>query len=246
MPIRVEDVMTPRNLLKFALSDIQAEKLATTLGFDAVPISRVDGRIREFWSAVEQRRLRIGSAHRTPHDSVIEAVLPRLGDHIIQFVHYRSEVVGLIDASDLNRPTARIAWLQPMLELERAVLDAVRRRGISEDEQAAALGKHAKAARTRQAKARRERLDLPLLEYAQFGNLLAAARTLKLVEIDDASIDRLNEVRKRAAHSGDLVVENRGDCSRLLSTLKLARSYARQLTSTRARERARRTTNSAQ
>jgi hypothetical protein len=33
-------------------------------------------------------------------------------------VHYRSEVVGLIDASDLNRPTARIAWLQPMLELE--------------------------------------------------------------------------------------------------------------------------------
>jgi hypothetical protein len=239
MPIRIEDVMTPRNLLRFAPSDVQAEKLATMLGFDAVPISRADGRIREFWSAVEHRRLRIGSAHRASHDSAIEAVLPRLGDHIIQFVHYRSEVVGLIDASDLNRPTARIAWLWPMLELERAVLDAVRRRAISEEAQAAALGTQARAARARQAKARRESLDLPLLEYAQFGDLLAAARTLNITDIDDGSIDMLNGVRKRAAHSGDLVVENRGDCSRLLGTLKLARSYARQLTSTRARERAR-------
>jgi len=64
---------------------------------------------------------------------------------------------------------------------------------------------------------------------------LAAARTLNLADIDDASISLLNDVRKRAAHSGDLVVENRRDCRRLLDTLKLARSYARQLTSNRVR-----------
>jgi hypothetical protein len=94
MPIRVEKVMTPRNLLRFASSDAKAEKLAKALGFDAVPISRADGKIREFWSRVENPRVRVGSAHRTSHDSVIETVLPRLGDRIIQFVHYRSEVVA--------------------------------------------------------------------------------------------------------------------------------------------------------
>jgi hypothetical protein len=76
------------------------------------------------------------------------------------------------------------------------------------------------------------------LEYAQFGDLLAAARTLNLTDIDGQSIDMLNNVRKRAAHSGDLVVENRRDCSRLLDALKLARTYERQLTLPRARQRA--------
>jgi hypothetical protein len=49
-------------------------------------------------------------------------------------------ILSAFDASDLNRPVARIAWLQPMLELERALLDAVRRLEISDDQQATALG----------------------------------------------------------------------------------------------------------
>jgi hypothetical protein len=57
---------------------------------------------------------------------------------------------GLIDASDLNKPIARLVWLQPMLELERAILDAVRRRHIDDKSQADAL------------KGRRMRAQIPL------------------------------------------------------------------------------------
>jgi hypothetical protein len=101
--VRTEDIMTPRNLLQLRSRDDYAEKLATTTGFDAIPISRSDGKILEFWSRTEKRRIRIRRAHRAAHDAPIESLLAALGDHIVQFVHYRSEVVGLIDASDLNK-----------------------------------------------------------------------------------------------------------------------------------------------
>ena len=133
--------------------------------------------------------------HRATHDTPIEALLDPLGAHIVQFVYFRSEVVGLIDASDLNRPVARIAWLQPMLELERTILDAVRAHKIPDDKQAAALGPSARAARSRQSKAKRANLDLPLLEYAQFKELLCAARVLGFIDLGEDLIDKLNDVR---------------------------------------------------
>jgi hypothetical protein len=171
--------------------------------------------------------------HRATHDAPIEALLRPLGAHIIQFVYYRSEVVGLVDASDLNRPVARIAWLQPMLELERTILDAVRAHKIPDEQQVAALGASARAARSRQSKAKRASLDLPLLEYAQFRELLGAARLLGFTDLDDDAIDRLNNVHKRAAHSGDVVIEDRSDCARLREALFLARSVTRQTRSLR-------------
>ena len=123
------------------------------MGFDAIPISRSDGKILEFWSRIEKRRIRIQRTHRTAHDASIESLLTPLGEHMIQFICYRSEVVGLIDASDLNKPLARIAWLHPMLELERSLLDAARTLKISDQDQAVALGKQATVARKRQASA---------------------------------------------------------------------------------------------
>lgn len=236
-PIRTEDVMTPRNVLKFASSDGEAEAIATKSGFDAVPLARKDGKILEFWNRLKKRRMRIGRAHRTAHDKPVEAVLPRLGDHTVQFVYYRSEIVGLVDASDLNRPIARIAWLQPMLELEREILDALRRLGISDAEQAAALGRQEKGARTRQRRAQRESLDLPLLEYAQFPDLLSAARRLGILEMSEPDIPKLNEVRKRAAHSGDVVVQTIDDCGRLREALQIARTESRQVSSRRMARR---------
>jgi hypothetical protein len=155
---------------------------------------------------------------------------------LIQFVCYRSEVVGLIDASDLNKPIARIAWLYPMLELERALLDAARAFKISEVEQASALGRHATDARRRQTSAMRHDLEMPLLEYAQFPNLLRAGRYLGLLDLDDSSIDDLNTVRKRAAHSGDVVVENRAECARLSRVLETARKAARHTQGLRRRK----------
>jgi hypothetical protein len=226
--------MTPRNLLRFAKDDVAARRLAVSSGFDVVPLSRQDGRVLEFWSQVEGRRRRTGRIHRVSHDRPIDALLPRLGAHVIQFVCFRSEVVGLIDASDLNRPTARIAWLQPMLELERAVLDTVRRLEISDADQAAALGSRAVAARGRQRKAMRESLELPLVEYAQFPELLGAAAQLGLLDIDEKAVRQLNEVRKRAAHSGDLIVESRRDCHGLQEAIRLARVLAHAVSSRRA------------
>ena len=225
--VRAEDIMTPRNLLDLRRSDLEAEKVATAMGFDAIPISRSDGKILEFWSRTDRRRIRILRAHRTAHDAAVESLLVPLGAHLIQFVCYRSEVVGLIDASDLNKPIARIAWLYPMLELERALLDAVRALKISEVEQAGALGKHATICQELQTKAKRQELEMPLLEYAQFPNLLRASRQLGLIDLDESSIADLNAVRKRAAHSGDVVVESRAACAKLRMTLEMARKAAR-------------------
>lgn len=231
--VRAEDVMTPRTVLQFRERDVDAASLADSSGFDVVPISRPDGKILEFWSRLERRRIRIRRLHRASHDSPVEALLDPLGAHIVQFVYYRSEVVGLIDASDLNRPVARIAWLQPMLELERTILDAVRAHKIPDDEQAAALGPRARGARKLQSRAKRASLDLPLLDYVHFKDLLYAARVLGFIDLDDGLIDRLNHVRNHAAHSGDVVIEDRSDCSRLREMLSLARTVTRRARSLR-------------
>jgi hypothetical protein len=151
--VRAEDIMTPRRLLKHGSNDADAAAAADRGGYDAVPILRRDGLVREFWSRAESRRLQISRQHRTPHDSTVERLLPALGAHVIQFVYYQSEMVGLIDASDLNKPTARIVWLQPMLELERAILDAVRYLDIDDGRQAAALDREVGPARRRQEQA---------------------------------------------------------------------------------------------
>lgn len=234
--VRAEDIMTPRKLLDQRSRDTDAEKVAAAMGFDAIPISRTDGKILEFWSRTDGQRIRIRRAHRTAHDASVESLLAPLGAHLIQFVCYRSEVVGLIDASDLNKPIARIAWLYPMLELERALLDAARAFKISEVEQASALGGHATVSRQRQTNAKRHDLEMPLLEYAQFPNLLRAGRYLGLLDLDDSSIDDLNTVRKRAAHSGDVVVENRAECARLSRVLETARKAARHTQGLRRRK----------
>ena len=233
--VRAEDIMTPRNLLEHRQHEADAEKVANERGFDAVPISRSDGRVTEFWSRPDRRKVRIRRVHQASHDAPLESLLAPLGAHQVQFVHYRSEFVGLVDASDLNKPVARIVWLHPMLELERAILDATRARKITEEDQAAALGKQAAGARTRQARARRADLELPLLEYAQFPDLLNASRRLGLLELDEPTADELNAVRKRAAHSGDLVLESRADCARIGRAVELARRATKQLQAARHR-----------
>jgi hypothetical protein len=235
LAVRVEDVMTPRTMLRFGRNDAAASRIADDMRFDVVPLTREDGKVLEFWSRLEQKRLRIRRIHRTSHVASIESILIQLSKHVVQFVYYRSEVVGLVDASDLNRPVARIAWLQPMLELERAILDAVRKLEIGDDEQAIALGDALNPARKRQNKAKRASLELPLVEYAQFPDLLRAARRLQLLALDDKQIESLNRFRRRAAHSGDVAVDSRFDCAHLREAIGMARSFTRQVSSIKKR-----------
>lgn len=144
-------------------------------------------------------------------------------------------MVGLLDASDLNKPIACLAWLQPMLELERAILSVVADRKIDEQQQSAALGQQAKPTLRRQQKAKRHDLVLPLLEYAQFPSLLRASRNLDITSLSDEEISSLNEVRRRAAHgAGDVVIQDRSECSRLENTLELARKTAARIKGNRA------------
>lgn len=228
LTVRAEDIMTPRRLLKHAANDADAEAAADREGFDAVPLLGRDGFVREFWSRADRQRMRIARQHRTLHDSPVERLLPALGAHVVQFVYYRSEMVGLIDASDLNKPIARLVWLQPMLELERAILDAVRYLGIDDERQAAALENEAAPTRRRQAKAQRHDLKMPLLEYAQFPSLLRAAARLGISQLSEQDIAELNEVRKCAAHGArDTVIDDRSECGRLTRSLEIARGAVR-------------------
>lgn len=226
LTIRAEDIMTPRRLLRHASTDVEAEQIAARYGFDAVPVVRKDGLVRDFWSRTAGQQRRITRRYSTPHDAPLERLLPALGGHIVQFVFYRSEMVGLVDASDLNKPISCLAWLEPMLELERAILDSVADRRIGDEQQATALGNAARSARAWQSKAKGHDLVLPLLEYALFPSLLRASRNLELTNLSDEEIDSLNEVRKRAAHAGGAIIRDRSDCARLEQALGLARRVA--------------------
>ena len=224
LTVRAEEVMTPRSQLRCATRDAEAQVLAEKNNFDAVPLLRRGGLVAEFWSRADGQSARITRRHRVAHDTLLEHLLRPLGEHLIQFVYYRSELVGLIDASDLNKPIARLAWLQPMLELERAILEAVRLAGIDDERQAKALGTDAASTRRRQAKAKRHDLGLPLLEFAQFSPLLRAAGNLSIVRLDSKEISELNDFRNRAAHGArERVIDDRKDCERLLCAIGIAR-----------------------
>lgn len=228
LTVRAEDIMTPRRQLRYAADMADAEATAHREGFDALPLLRRDGAVHQFWSRAEHRRVRIAGQHRTLHDSAIERLLPALGDHVIQFVYYRSEMVGLVDASDLNKPIARMAWLHPMLELERAILDAVRDLRIDNKSQSAALENQAASTQSRKKKAQRQDLDMPLLEYAQFTPLLRAAVRLGITQLSERDVTELNEFRTRAAHGArHAVIEDRSDCKRLAKAIEIARGAAR-------------------
>ena len=84
--------MTPRRLLRHAFSDNEARAAAHDGGFDAIPILRPDGSVREFWSRGDRVRVRIVGQHRVPHDSAIEELLPALGKQIAQFVRSKSSL----------------------------------------------------------------------------------------------------------------------------------------------------------
>lgn len=227
LSIRAEDIMTPRRLLLNAKTDEEAKRVAQENGFDAVPVINGDGSVGEYWSKDAERRLPISRRHRVPYDEPVERLLRVLGAHVIQFVFYRSEMVGLIDASDLNKPRACLAWLEPMLELERAILNAVVERKIDESRQLRALGSAAKVTLRRQREAKKYDLNLPLLEYAQFPHILNAASTLGLIDLSDDELQELNTFRIGAAHGGGSVIKVRSDCERLAKALAIARRCAK-------------------
>ena len=231
LSIRAEDIMTPRRRLLNAMTDDEANQVAQENGFDAVPFINSDGSVREYWSKDANRRLPITRRHRTLYDEPVERLLKVLGAHVIQFVFYRSEMVGLIDASDLNKPRACLAWLEPMLELERAILNAVVERKIDESKQFKALGRDAKVTLKRQRAAKKHDLHLPLLQYAQFPHLLNAARNLGLIDLSNDEQRELNIFRIGAAHGGGSVIKVRSDCERLAKALADARKSAKGVSS---------------
>ena len=91
--------MTPRSTFKVVGDNetYRAPKLAEKYDFDAIPVFR-RGAITKYWDRKTEKILPITKRHRVPHDASVEEALPRLNDHLIQFVCYRSEVVGLVES----------------------------------------------------------------------------------------------------------------------------------------------------
>lgn len=221
--VQIEDIMTPRSLLlSVPRSEFErAPAIAYDNEFDAVPITEEHGGILSFWARETGRVQRISRRFRAEHSAAVESVLPRLARHTVQFVHYRAEVVGLVDLSDLNKPLARLVFLHPMLQCEQTVLSVARARNISDDDVASALGRDAaKHAMGKRKSAKRENLDAPLLEFASFGDVLRAAVELRILEVDSDDIDRLNVMRNRLAHGAKRPVQHADDGGELLWCLK--------------------------
>ena len=198
--VRAEDLMTPRS----EFTTVAAEKLAEAPGiavakdFDAIPVTR-DGDIRQFWSRAQGKVLSITQRHRVNHDETIEAVLPRLLDGVTKFVCYRFHVVGMVHLSDLDKPLARLVFLHPLLRCEQAITRVVN--SIPEERIATALGGAAAKAEGRRDAASKEDLELPLLHFVGFRQVLEAAVSLGVVEIDPEEAARLNAARNCVVHA---------------------------------------------
>ena len=204
--------MTPRSLLKMVEENERqlALQIATQDGFDVIPIIR-KGEITHYWNQADGEVFRITRRHQVPHDMSVEHVLPRLNADLIQFVYYRSEVVGLVNLSDLNKPFGRLTWLQSILEVEQAVLTRALEQRIPETEVIKALGGAAKKALRWRAKAKKEDIDTALLTYVGFADILKAAQALDILKITSSDIQRLKHIRNRLAHGVRNLVEDRSD-----------------------------------
>lgn len=217
--------MTPRAAFKLVdETEIQhAIHLARKHNFDVIPIVR-RGTIKKYWDQEAAQILPISNRHRTRHDASVEDVLPRLNDHLIQFVYYRSEVVGLVDLSDLNKPLGRLPWLHPMLECEQYIVTKADK-NFKDEEIFAVLTKDAKESiRKRKEKARGEDLVIPLLAFAYFPEVLNAAVRLGIVHINENEIELLSDIRNKLVHPGrNLIEERKTDGKKLLDALKICR-----------------------
>ena len=216
--------MTPRSMFKVVGDDEteRAPNLAKKYKFDAIPVIR-RGAITKYWDRQAGKVLPITKKHRVAHDASIQEALPRLNEHLIQFVHYRSEVVGLVDLSDLNKPLGRLPWLHPILECEQRILTKAYGKSFTAEEIFTALGKDAaKSVRRRQEKAQKENLTIPLLAFAHFSEVLNAAVHLGILQIGEAEINLLVDLRNRLAHAGrNLIEERKTDGKKLLEALKI-------------------------
>jgi hypothetical protein len=230
--VRIEEIMTPRSILVGVPVEraSDAARLAEHHDFEAIPILR-DCNIIGFWSRSSGGTKRIVADHRVDHSEDVERVLRRLAQHVIQFVHYRGQIVGLVDLSDLNRPIARLVFLTPMLECEQAIHLAVRARQLSEDRVREALGGHAsRAADRRRRAAARQDLNAPLLEFALFSEVLRAAVNLELASIGQEELKLLSDLRNRSAHAARTLVERQTDTADLIRALELCRRITKALT----------------
>lgn len=224
--VRVEEIMTPRSLLKTvpASAVTEASRLATENEFEAIPIVR-DGQIGEFWRRRTGRVYRITDRHRVQYYESVANILRRLAARVIQFVCYRNEVVGLLDLSDRNKPLARLVWLHPLLEMEQAIFTAVRTRGISDEAVREKLGSSAKRVEQRRHKARKEDLGFPLLEFADFPDVLKVGKEFGIVSLSTQEICSLNSVRRRSAHGVARPIEKQSDGKELVQVLALCNRF---------------------
>jgi len=206
----------------------KAKNIAEKKDYDAIPI--IDhGSIRRYWSKEQLDSVRITRYHRISHDRPIAITLPRLKAHGVQFVYYRTEVVGLIDVSDLNKPLARIVWLHPIVECEQRIIERAVKSGIEDAQIENALPGHARTARKHQRKALEQNLKLPLLSFLHFREVLRAGVEFGIITLSRDEIVKLNDLRNRTAHSGRSLIENKGHCDDLIWAKTVTERLLRQL-----------------
>lgn len=179
--------MTPRSVLR-SVEDgdfVLAQKIADKEKFDANPIIE-RGAIRRYWSREQQNTVRITSRNRVSHDTAIEKLLPRFKADGVQFVFYRTEAVGLVDMSDLNKPLGRMVWLRPMLDCEQKIIEQTIKRDYEDADILRVLGTAARPISSRQRKSLQHNLKLPLLSFAYFREVLRAGLGLGMISVTEA------------------------------------------------------------
>jgi hypothetical protein len=213
--------MTPRSVMvTVAPNEVEKARLiAEKREFDAVPIVG-ERDIESYWCRRQGKVKQITARQRVSFELSVRDALRDLVRTGVHFVEYRSHIVGLVDVSDLNKPRARLVFLQPLLELEQSVTLVARLRDIPDEVTERHLRERAEVARYRQRTARKRNLDAPLLEFAQFGDVLMASRRMGLLTSTDAEIGKLSGVRNSLFHGARRPVERFEDGAKLAWALE--------------------------
>ncbi len=217
-------------------------------GFDQAPV-RHNGTTAALFDRRDvdglRRRIRVGQEGSRPitpnllidQYSPVAYAISRLEDLPYCLVRDEDEhVVGIVHTSDLNRPPVRLYLYLLFSAFEAGLVDLIPRHVSDSEWQQYFNQKTLADLKQRHSKARRETLDLSLLESAFFSQLLIIvicnSRLAHLLLADTIKLDEfreLNALRNQVMHSTGELITRQTQVAALSTRTRLLRVVLRRL-----------------
>jgi hypothetical protein len=140
-----------------------------------------------------------------------------LEDREFSFVLSHREIAGFVHFSDLNHPLVKLAFYVILEALERQALSPISHNGGHEY-----LAKHLDPSRFKQIERQYKRdrdAARSLFNYLNIADILRLATKARTIRLDDNVIKAIKDVRDRASHAKENMVDDYA-CVKRLATVK--------------------------